>query len=135
MSDWNKQIIEEFRANEGKVGGHFANNTLLLLHTIGAKSGKERVNPLATFEDGDRLVIIASKGGAPSNPDWDYNVVANPEVSAESGTEQSQACAAVTEEPQRTELYEKMEDTFASFSDYKKSAGRVIPVVTLTRLD
>lgn len=135
MSDWNQKIIEEFRANDGKVGGPFAGATLLLLHTTGAKSGQERINPLVTFKDDGRLVVVASKGGAPTNPDWYYNVVANPEVSVEYGTEQFQARAAVTEEPQRTELYEKMEDTFASFSDYKKSAGRVIPVVTLTRLD
>jgi deazaflavin-dependent oxidoreductase (nitroreductase family) len=135
MSDWNKQIIEEFRTNDGKVGGHFANNTLVLLHTTGAKSGKERINPLVTFEDGDRLVVVASKGGAPSHPDWYYNVVANPVVSVEYGTEEFQARATVTEEPERTELYEKMEKTFASFSSYKEKAGRVIPVITLTRLN
>lgn len=134
MSDWNKKIIEEFRANDGKVGGHFANNTLLLLHTIGAKSGKERVNPLVTFEDGDRLVIVASKGGAPSNPDWYYNIVANPKVTVEYGTEKFQAQATVTSEPERTRLYEEMENRMASFSEYKLKAGRVIPVVTLSRL-
>ena len=134
MSDWNKQIIEEFRANDGKVGGHFANNTLLLLHTTGAKSGKERVNPLVTFEDGDRLVVVASKGGAPSHPDWYYNIVANPVVGVEYGTEEFQARATVTEEPERTELYEKMESHFAAFTEYKQKAGRVIPVVTLNRV-
>ena len=134
MSNWNEKIIEEFRANDGKVGGHFANNTLLLLHTIGAKSGKERVNPLATFEDGGRLVVVASKGGGPSNPDWYYNVVANPDVTVEYGTEKFKARASVTSEPERTELYEKMESHMASFSDYKLKAGRVIPVVTLSRL-
>ena len=134
MSDMNKQIIEEFRANSGKVGGYFVNNTLLLLHTTGAKSGQERVNPLVTFEDGDRLVIVASKSGAPSHPDWYYNVVANPVVDVEYGTEEFQARATVTSEPERTELYEKMESTFATFSEYKEKAGRVIPVVTLSRL-
>ena len=134
MADFNKKIVEEFRANDGKVGGYFANNTLLLLHTTGAKSGQERVNPLVTFEDGDRLVVIASKGGAPSNPDWYYNVVANPVVSVEYGTDKFQARATVTSEPERTELYEKMESKFASFSEYKEKAGRVIPVVTLSRL-
>ena len=134
MSSWNKQIIEEFRANDGKVGGHFANNTLLLLHTTGAKSGKERVNPLVTFEDGDRLVIVASKGGAPSNPDWYYNILANPEVTVEYGTEKFPARATITSEPERTELYEKMESKMAAFSEYKVKAGRVIPVVTLSRL-
>lgn len=133
MSDMNKQVIEEFRANDGKVGGYFANNTLLLLHTTGAKSGKERINPLVTFEDGDRLVIIASKGGAPSHPDWYHNIVANPVVSVEYGTEKFQAQATVTEEPERTELYGKMERTFATFTEYKEKAGRVIPVVTLSR--
>lgn len=134
MSDWNKKIIEEFRANDGRVGGHFANTTILLLHTTGAKSGKERVNPLVTFEDGDRYVIVASKGGAPSNPDWYHNVVANPKVTVEYGTEKFHAQATVTSEPERTELYEKMENQLASFSEYKLKAGRVIPVVTLSRL-
>ena len=135
MSSWNEKIIAEFRANEGRVGGIYANNTLLLLHTTGAKSGKERVNPLVTFEDGDRLVVVASKGGAPTNPGWYHNVVANPVVSVEYGTEEFQARATITEEPERTELYEKMEKTFASFSGYKEKAGRVIPVITLTRLN
>lgn len=134
MSDMNKKIIEEFRANNGKVGGYFANNTLLLLHTIGARSGKEHVNPLVTFEDGDRLVVVASKGGAPTHPDWYYNLVADPVVSVEYGTETFQARAAVTSEPERTELYEKMENTFSTFKGYKEKAGRAIPVVTLTRL-
>ncbi len=134
MSDFNQQIIEEFRANDGKVGGYFAKNTLLLLHTIGAKSGKERVNPLVTFEDGDRLVVVASKGGAPSHPDWYYNIVANPIVSVEYGTNKFQARASVASEPERTQLYEKMESKMASFSEYKEQAGRVIPVVTLSRI-
>ncbi len=134
MSDFNKKIIEEFRANDGKVGGHFANNTLLLLHTTGARSGKERVNPLVTFEDDGRLVVVASKGGAPSHPDWYHNVLANPVVEVEYGPEKFKARASVTEEPERTELYAKMEDQMASFSDYKVKAGRVIPVITLTRL-
>jgi len=134
MSDWNKQIIEEFRANDGEVGGHFANTTLLLLHTIGAKSGKERVNPLVTFENDGRLVIVASKGGATSHPDWYYNILANPVVEVEYGTEKFKARASETEEPERTELYKRMEDELASFKDYKKTAGRVIPVLTLSRI-
>lgn len=134
MSDFNKQIIEEFRTNDGKVGGYFANNTLLLLHTTGAKSGQEHVNPLVTFEDGDRLVVVASKGGAPSHPDWYYNLLANPIVTVEYGTEKFQAQATVASEPERTELYEKMESKMASFTEYKEKAGRVIPVVTLSRL-
>ena len=134
MADMNQKIIEEFRANDGKVGGFFADNTLLLLHTIGAKSGKERINPLATFEDGDRLVVVASKGGAPSDPDWYFNVLANPVVNVEYGIESFQARADTTTEPERTRLYEKMENELASFKEYKEKAGRVIPVVTLSRL-
>jgi deazaflavin-dependent oxidoreductase (nitroreductase family) len=134
MSNWNKQIIEEFRANDGKVGGRFANTTLLLLHTTGAKSGKERVNPVVTFEDDDRLVIVASKGGAPSNPGWYYNILANPVVGVEYGTEEFQARASVTEEPERSALYARMEDELESFKEYEKKAGRVIPVLTLSRL-
>lgn len=135
MPDWNQRIMDEFRANDGKVGGNFANTTLLILHTTGAKSGKERVNPLVTFKDGDRLVVTASKGGAPSNPGWYYNLVANPEVTVEYGTEKFRALASVVEEPERTELYERMEAELASFSEYKKRTKRVIPVITLTRLD
>ena len=134
MSDWNQQIIAEFRANEGKVGGIFANNSLLLLHTTGAKSGQERVNPLVTFEDGDRLVVAASKGGAPTNPDWYYNIVANPQVSVEYGPEQFQAQATITSEPERTELYDKLATEFAGFAEYKEKTTRVIPIVTLSRM-
>lgn len=134
MSDFNKKIIDEFRANGGKVGGFFANNTLLLLHTIGAKSGLERVNPLVTFEDGDRLVVVASKGGAHSHPDWYYNVLANPLVTVEYGTEQFQAQAAVTSEPERTKLYEKMASKYPFFTEYQKNTDRVIPLVILSRV-
>jgi deazaflavin-dependent oxidoreductase (nitroreductase family) len=134
MSDMNKRIIEEFRTNDGKVGGYFTDNTLLLLHTTGAKSGKERVNPLVTFEDGDKLVIVASKGGAPTHPDWYHNVLANPIVEVEYGTETFKARASVAEEPERTRLYEIMESKMTAFTEYKQKAGRVIPVVTLSRV-
>jgi len=134
MTDMNKAIIEEFRANNGKVGGYFANNTLLLLHTSGAKSGQERINPLITIEDDDRLVVCASKGGAPSNPGWYYNIVASPVVNVEFGTEEFQARATIASEPERTELYEKMANVFAGFSEYKEKTTRIIPIITLTRL-
>ena len=117
MSDWNKQVIEEFRANDGKVGGYFENMTLLLLHTTGAKSGNPRLNPVAYLPDGDRFVIIASKAGAPTNPDWYYNLVANPQVGVEVGTEKFQALATVAEEPERTELYEKMASFYPGFAE------------------
>ena len=135
MSDWNEKIIKEFRENRGKVGGHFADRTLLLLHTTGAKSGEERINPVATIEDDDGLVIIASKGGADTNPNWYHNIVANPIVGVEYATEYFQAQATVTSEPERTELYDKMISSFSGFSDYKTKTSRVIPVLTLTRLE
>ncbi len=132
--DWNKGIIEEFRANAGKVGGRFEGKTLLLLHTEGAKSGEKRVNPVAYVKDGNRLVIIASKGGAPDNPGWYYNLLAHPVVNVEVGTETYQARAEVTSEPERSRLYAKMEEMMPGFADYKEKTTRVIPVFTLTRV-
>lgn len=135
MSDqvnWNKSIIDEFRTNSGKVGGYFAGKTLLLLHTIGAKSGQERVNPVAYVNDGDRLVIIASKGGAPTNPDWYYNILAHPLVTVEVGTGQFQARASVPSEPERSRLYNKMVEMMPGFAEYQQKTTRVIPVITLT---
>ena len=133
MSDWNKQVIDEFRANDGQVGGYFANMKLLLLHTTGAKSGLLRINPVACVVDGDRYVIAASKGGAPTNPDWYHNLVANPAVSIEVGTEQFAAQAVVVEEPERTRLYAKMATAYPSFAEYEQKTTRTIPVIVLTR--
>ena len=130
---WNHGIIEEFRANAGKVGGHFESATLLLLHSIGAKSGAERVSPVMYFMDGDRYVIIASAGGAHLHPDWYYNLLAHPEASVEVGTEKFSVTAAEAPEPERTRLYEIMETRWDSFSEYKVKTSRVIPVFTLTR--
>jgi deazaflavin-dependent oxidoreductase (nitroreductase family) len=134
MGNWNQKVINEFRAKEGRVGGHFENMTLLLLHTIGAKSGQQRINPVATIQDGDRYVIIASKGGADTHPDWYYNVVANPDVSVEVGTEKFDARAEVAPEPERTELYRKMAGRYQGFAEYEQKTERVIPVITLSRL-
>lgn len=133
MNDWNKQIIEEFRANEGRVGGNFEGKTLLLLHTTGAKSGQPRINPVMYIPDGERYVVVASKAGAPTNPDWYYNIVANPRFSVEVGTEQFDVVATVTDEPERTELFKKMVAYAPGFGDYEKNTTRVIPVITLTR--
>ena len=134
INDRNKTIIDEFRANAGKVGGPFAGKTLLLLHTIGAKSKLERVNPVAYINDDDRLVIIASKGGAPTNPDWYYNLVAHPLLTVEVGTEKFQVRASVTEEPERTRLYGKMIRMMPGFGEYQRKTKRVIPVIVLTRV-
>jgi deazaflavin-dependent oxidoreductase (nitroreductase family) len=112
VNDWNQKIIEEFRANGGVVGGNFEGRTLLLLHTIGAKSGKERVNSVAYTRDEDNYVVIASKGGSPTNPDWYYNILAHPRLTVEVGTETFDVEAEVTEEPERTHLYNKMAEVF-----------------------
>ena len=135
MSEWNdrnQKIIDEFRANGGKVGGPFEGRTLLLLHTKGAKSGQERVNPVAYVRDGDRWVVIASKGGAPTNPNWYYNLVANPLITIEVGKEKFQARAAVAEEPERTRLYNKMVEMMPGFDEYRRKTTRKIPVMVLT---
>ncbi len=134
MSDWNKAVIDEFRANGGKVGGDFEEMTLLLLHTTGAKSGEPRLNPVVYLADGERYVIIASKGGAPTHPGWYHNVVAHPEVTIEVGTEKIQAQAEVVQEPERTELFEKVSTQYPGFAEYEKKTTRVIPVIVLTRL-
>ncbi|MFN8479361.1 MAG: nitroreductase family deazaflavin-dependent oxidoreductase [Kouleothrix sp.] len=135
MSDFNQGVITEFRANGGKVGGYFAGANMLLLHTIGAKSGQARINPLVYANDGDRMIIIASKGGAPSNPDWYYNLLANPVVTVEVGSEQFQARAtAITEEPERSRLYAQMVAHYAGFAEYEQKTSRKIPVVVLERM-
>jgi deazaflavin-dependent oxidoreductase (nitroreductase family) len=134
QNDRNKLVIDEFRANQGKVGGRFTGRTLLLLHTIGARSGLERVNPVAYVTDSDRLVIIASKGGAPTNPDWYYNLVAHSLVTVELGSKKFQVRAKVAEEPERTRLYSKMAEMMPVFAEYQSRTTRVIPVIILRRL-
>jgi deazaflavin-dependent oxidoreductase (nitroreductase family) len=133
-NNWNQANIEEFRANSGKVGGPFAGKTLLLLHTVGAKSGQERINPVACVVDGDRLVIIASKAGAPTHPDWYYNILAHPLVTVEFGTQQFQAQAAIASEPERTRLYNQMVEMMPGFAEYQAKTTRIIPVIILTRV-
>ncbi|MBF6074424.1 nitroreductase family deazaflavin-dependent oxidoreductase [Nocardia beijingensis] len=131
--DWNTQIIEEFRANQGKVGGPFAGRELLLLTSTGAKSGRPRTNPLAFIRDGEDIVVIASKAGAPTNPDWYHNVRAHPEVTIEIGTETIEATAtAITDGPERDRLYAAMVEVMPGFAEYQEKTDRVIPVVKLT---
>jgi deazaflavin-dependent oxidoreductase (nitroreductase family) len=130
--NWNQKIIEEFHANEGRVGGRFEGKTLLLLHTIGAKSGQERINPVAYVRDGENYVVIASKGGAPTNPGWYYNILAHPHLTVEVGTETFDVEAEVSEEPERTRLYNKMVEMLPAFDDYRHKTERVIPVIVLT---
>ena len=134
VNEWNKKVIAEFRANEGKVGGPFEGKELLLLHTTGAKSQQERINPVACVKDGDRLAVIASKAGAPTHPDWYFNIVANPQVTVEVGKETFQAKATIAEEPERSRLYEKMVEVMPGFDEYRRKTTRVIPVIVLERV-
>jgi deazaflavin-dependent oxidoreductase (nitroreductase family) len=129
--DWNSKIISEFRANGGKVGGMFEGTPLLLLHTKGAKTGAERVNPLAYRADGDALVVFASKAGAPTNPDWFHNLRANPMVSVEVGTQTRDVVARVADGDERHRLWEAQKRDNPGFADYETKTSRQIPVVVL----
>ena len=134
VNDWNQKIIEEFRANDGKVGGDFEHLPLLLLHHTGAKSGVERVNPLAYQRNGDSSAVFASKGGAPTNPDWFHNLVANPDASIEIGTESYPVPARVATDEERDRIWTAQKEAFPNFAEYEQSAGtRRIPVVVLDR--
>lgn len=129
--EWNRKIVEEFRANDGKVGGPFAGVPLLLLHHRGARTGTERINPLAYRRDGDRYVVFGSKGGAPDNPDWYHNVVANPDVTIEVGTDTATARARVAEGDERDHIWSLQKAEFPAFADYERKTSRQIPVVVL----
>jgi deazaflavin-dependent oxidoreductase (nitroreductase family) len=130
-SDYNQAIIETFRANGGKVPGW---DRMLLLTTTGAKTGKQRTHPLVYSNDGDRLVIAASKGGAPTNPSWYANLLANPIVTVELGPERFQARAtAVTDSAERDRLYAHHAELMPGFAEYEKKTARKIPVVLLER--
>jgi deazaflavin-dependent oxidoreductase (nitroreductase family) len=129
--DRNARIIEEFRANEGRVGPPFERVPILLLHHRGARTGTERVNPLAYLADGDRYVIIASKGGAPTNPDWYHNLLAHPDVTIEVGTETIAAKAVIVTGPERDELYARQVERLPAFGQYAQRTRRTIPVIAL----
>ena len=133
MNDFNARIIEEFRAHNGKVGGQFEGAPMLLLTTIGAKSGQQRTAPLVYLADGDRVVIFASKGGAPTSPDWFHNIVANPQVIVEVGAERYEATAQITEGEERDRLYATQAEAMPGFKAYQEGTTRVIPVVALVR--
>jgi len=133
MKDFNQAVIEEFRANHGKVGGGFEGMPMVLLTTTGAKSGLERTNPLAALVDGDHLYVIASKAGAPTHPDWYHNVLATPEVQVEFGDETFAATAVPVSREERDRLYALQVERVPGFGDYEKSTDRVIPVVELVR--
>ena len=135
MNDFNQQIIEEFRANGGKVGGPFEGAPMVLVHHKGAKSGTERVNPLMYQDLGDgSIAVFASKGGAPTNPDWYYNLSANPDTTIEIGTETRAAKARVAGEEERQRIWDAQKAAYPQFAEYENTAGgRTIPVVILER--
>ena len=132
-NDWNQSIIEEFRANEGIVGGQFTGATMLLLTHAGRKTGTERTNPLVYLDDGARILIFASKGGAPEHPDWYRNLLANPAVTIEVGTEKFGVEATEVVGAERDRLYEKNAALRPAFAQYQRNTTRKIPVIALER--
>lgn len=139
MSDtnnWNDQIIEEFRANGGRVGGNFEGAPLLLLHTTGARSGQERVNPMMYQDLGDgRLAVFASKAGADTHPDWYRNLVAHPDLAAEVGTDTLRFRARTAESVEREPIWARQKSDYPGFADYEAATSREIPVVILEPVD
>jgi deazaflavin-dependent oxidoreductase (nitroreductase family) len=133
VNDWNKTVIEEFRANDGVVGGQFEGAPVLLLHTKGAKSGADRVNPMMYLEEDGKIYVFASYAGAHKHPDWFHNIKANDKVSVELGTETYEATAVPVSLEERNRLYAIMAARFANFAEYETLTTRVIPVVELVR--
>jgi deazaflavin-dependent oxidoreductase (nitroreductase family) len=134
-TDPNQQVVEEFRANGGEVGGPFEGFPMVLLHHTGARTGIERVTPLGYQRlDDDSVAIFASKGGATTNPDWYHNLVANPNARIEIGTEQYDVTARVTTGEERQRIWDAQKEAFPGFAEYETtSGGREIPVVVLTK--
>jgi deazaflavin-dependent oxidoreductase (nitroreductase family) len=133
MNDRNRAVIDEFRANGGKVSIHPAGDNLVLLTTTGAKSGRQHTTPLAYHRDGGRVIVVASKGGSPEHPAWYHNLRANPTVTVEVGDEKYDAHAEIAQGEERDRLYRQQASHFESFNDYEKRTTRVIPVIILTR--
>ena len=132
-ADFNTRVIEEFRANDGVVGGPFEGAPLLLLHHTGARSGRSHTSPLVYRRDGERYVIFASKAGAPTHPAWYFNLMAHPEVRIELGTETVSALAEEIDGDERARLFRAQAQDMPAFAEYEKTAGdRQIPVIALT---
>ena len=134
VNDWNKKIIDEFRANDGRVGGPFEGRPLLLLHHTGAKSGQERVNPLAYQSLEQGFAVFGSKGGAPTHPDWYYNLIAHPRAKVEVGDRVYDVIARVAEDEERDQIWEEQKRIAPGFADYEQKTSRQIPVVVLERV-
>ncbi|UQX88494.1 nitroreductase family deazaflavin-dependent oxidoreductase [Jatrophihabitans telluris] len=131
MADWNAQIIDEFRAHDGKVGGQFEGAPLLLLHSFGAKSGTERVHPVMYQAVEGGYAVFASKGGAPENPAWFHNLLAHPDTSVEIGSETKPVRARVAGDEERTRIWEEQKLRYPGFAEYESKTNRQIPVVVL----
>ena len=133
QNDYNRQLIEEFRANRGKSGGPFEGRPLLLLTTTGAKSGQRRTTPMMYVPDGDRLMVIASNVGAPTHPAWYHNLVAHPQVIVEVGAETFDATAIVTTGEERHRLWTRIVESYPFFTEHQAKTTRQIPVIVLER--
>lgn len=133
MKAFNEQVIEDFRANEGNVGGQFKGAPLTLVHHTGAKSGTERVTPLVYLADGDAWVIFASKAGAPSNPAWYHNLKANPDTTIEVGADTIEVTVSEAEGAERIRLWDAQKTAMPQFAEYEASTDRTIPVVVMRR--
>jgi len=131
MSDWNEKVIKEFRENRGQVGGQFAGAPLLLLHTVGARSGEPRVNPMMYRKVDGGYAVFASKGGAPTNPDWYHNLLAHPQVRAEIGTGTVELVARVAGGEERDRIWTAQKADYPGFAEYERRTSRQIPVVVL----
>ncbi len=134
LNEFNRNLIEEFRANGGKVTGMFERSPLVILTITGAKSGEPRTFPVVYTRDGDRLVVVASKGGSDQNPAWYHNMVANPTVTVELPDETYQARAVVVEGDERDRLYRAHADRMPNFDEYQAKTSRRIPVIALERI-
>ncbi len=132
-NDFNAPIIEEFRANGGKLGGNFEDAPMLLLHHRGAKTGKERVNPVMYRPVGDSMAVFGTKAGAPTNPDWYHNLVAHPSTVVEVGTDTVPVVARVADDAERATIWEAQKREYPGFAEYEKMTSRQIPVVILER--
>ncbi len=130
---YNRQLIEEFRANRNKAGGPFEGRPLLLLTTTGAKSGERRTTPMMYIRDSDQLLVIASNAGAPKHPDWYHNLVAHPQVTVEVATETFDATARVTEGEERQRLWNRIVELHPFFAEHQAKVTRQIPVIVLSR--
>jgi deazaflavin-dependent oxidoreductase (nitroreductase family) len=135
MKDFNRQVIEEFRANEGIVGGTWQGLPMVLLTTTGAKTGRPHTTPLVCLKDGDRIFVFASKGGAPTHPEWFLNLRANPEATLEVGAEKYPVRARILSGEERDHTFEKQVSLIPTFGQYQQRTSRTIPVIALERVD